>query len=889
MIPTPHTPSSQRRDAIRRLGVTLVVLVAVIGLTVPGAVAGQAEQPADETTPREERGDDGPDGDEPRDRQRPGVEFVDEDGEAVETVDTNGSDTDARLSVTTRHPNMPVTVSSDRLTAPQLFRIFAGQSPAGVPRDAVPGNLDDATTVNGVAMFASHVDGADEKIVIVDAAAYDGSTVTFEETSAANYTFEFAALEETDDFAAVERISVVESPASATFGSSLYETTAGDLVTVTVSFENTDAGYVMVGGDERTSGTGLRNYLDVLYVEDGATFTINTRLVGTDVPSEAAYRPQSGTVVSYAHKYGPSYDPEATTEFRDLSFETTGGREVADTLTEFRDHVGIGDLPRPLQPARYRLVAGAGGDIVVRDDGVPDFRYSLARSNVRLTQPGMGTATTYVAPSQTADEVAGTSTLPDGAVERSNVTVGDRLVVEFGGNGTMGALTDVAGSPEAAAETNLSQLLELRRLQEGVNLTITEVDPGVNERPNRVDFQTAAPQDVVLLTETDPDGKRIDRFYLVIDTRYRRPFVERPEPGDRFEVEFTYELPEGERYRFAETGPGRLPAPFLPANDPATDGTEHFPYLTEERTATTTFTFQEPRVRYDQTSRQGRLALEPSGGTQLSGTTNLAPGTPYWIRVVAGEREPARTISVTQGTVGTDGSFGTTVDLATLDAGETIDVEFYTTKPTAPETEQRLLDERRGVTVADGSAPADFEITSMTTETTVTDGESLSALTATVRNNGSVEGRQNVTLSIGNETVAGQVELLRVNESVTYTYETVFPDREPGSYNVTLSTGTDSATGALLIEEPTPTPPADATATPTPTPARTQGQEQTATATPAPEPTATPGTPTNESETPSDDSQESALPVPPLGAQRTRDALGATVIVGGAYLVDYFL
>ncbi|MFC6973940.1 BGTF surface domain-containing protein [Halomicroarcula sp. GCM10025709] len=505
----------------------------------------------------------------------------------------------------------------------------------------------------------------------------------------------------------------------------------------------------------------------------------------------------------------------------------------------------------------------------------------------------MGTARTYVAPSQNADEVAGTSTLPDGAVEASTVAVGDRLVIAFGGNGTLGALAHVAGDPDTATDANLSHLRGLRRLREGVNLTITEVNPEVNTEPNRVELGTAAPQDAVLLTETDPDGNRVDRFYLVVDTRHRRPFRDPPEPGDRFRVEFTHELPPGERYRFVDTIPGAQPPPFDPANEPAEDGTEHFPYATEERTATTTFTFREPQVRYEQVSRQGRLVLEPNAGTQLSGTTNLAPGTPYWIRVLAGQQEPARTISVTQGTVGTNGSFGTTVDLATLDAGETIDVEFYTTKPTAPQAEQRLLDDRRGVTVRNGSAPADFEITSMTTEATVTEGESLSGLTATIRNNGSVEGRQNVTLTIENETVAGQVELLRVDESVTYTYETVFPDREPGTYNVTLATGTDSATGALLIEEQTPTatPAAEATATPTPTPtpASTQGDAGTATPTPAPGTTEPPESPTNGSETPSGDSSESALPVPPLGPQRARDALGATVIVGGAYLVDYFL
>ncbi|MFC7077378.1 COG1361 family protein [Haloarcula halophila] len=882
MTPTPHSLASTDRRARRRLGVALVVALVVVGLCLPGIAAGQADQP----TPSEGTKSD------TQDRPRPEVNFVDEDGDNKTTVNTNGSNTDARLSITTRHPHTPVTVRSDQLTAPQLFRIFAGRSPSGVPRDAVPGNIEDATTVNGVAMFDSSVDGAEAKIVIVDPAAYDGSTVTFEETSAADYTFEFATLGATDGVAATERISVVEDPSSATFGDQLYETTAGDLVTVTVSFENTDAGYVMIGGDERTSGTGLRNYIDVLYVENGATFTINTRLVGTDMPSEAVYRPESGTVVSYAQTYGATTDPDATTEFQDLSFESQNGSEVAGTLAEFREHVGIGEIPRPLQPARYRLVAGAGGDIVVRDDGVPDFRYSLARSNLRLTQPEMGTATTYVAPSQNADEVAGTGTLPSSAVEASNVTMGDRLVVEFGGNGTMGALTHVAGDQETATAAELEHLLGVRRLQEGVNLTITEVDPGVNEEPNRVDFQTAAPQDVVLLTEAGPENKRIDRFYLVIDTRYRRPFREQPEPGDRFRVEFTYELPPGERYRFAETGPGTRPPAFDPANEPADDGTEHFPYVTEEATATTTFTFQKPRVRYDQVSRQGRLVLEPQGGTQLTGTTNLAPGTPYWIRVVAGEQRPARTISVTQGTVGSDGAFGTTVDLATLDAGETIDVEFYTTKPTASDADQRLLDERRGVTVADSSAPADFEITSMTTEATVTEGESLSNFTATIRNNGSVEGQQNVTLSIENETVASQVELLRTDESVTYTYGTVYPDREPGSYNVTLRTGTDSAEGALLVEsaqtptstpvpDPTPTPTADATATSTPS----TTQDQTVTPTPVP----TTGTPTTSGEPPSNESDQNALPVPPLGPQRTRDALSATAIVGGAYLVDYFL
>ncbi|KKF39257.1 hypothetical protein FK85_29920 [Halorubrum saccharovorum] len=306
-------------------------------------------------------------------------------------------------------------------------------------------------------------------------------TVGHEPESSYTETFQLPARSEIDDGDYTAEVSALGENASSSFAVSnafesgavefsqdRYQSPAGDFVVVDVTMDDSlDEAYLLVGGDRESGERSLQNHLDVLHVTGDASFVINTRLVGTDAPSEDVYIPVSdGEVTSYAHSIGAAndsddegVDPEGT--FSDVTFQNHRGTEVADTLAEFRDEVGLTARGSPLQAGRYRLVAGATGTVMLRDDDVPGFRHPVDRSNLVLTQPELGEVNTYVLPPGPADrldrfdEESGPMGLGDigalraDATETDTIARGDRILVEVRGSGTFGAL--LAGDTEHPA------------------------------------------------------------------------------------------------------------------------------------------------------------------------------------------------------------------------------------------------------------------------------------------------------------------------------------------------------------------------------------------------------------------------------------------------------
>ncbi|AQL42237.1 hypothetical protein BV210_05700 [Halorientalis sp. IM1011] len=595
------------------------------------------------------------------------------------------------------------------------------------------------------------------------------------------------------------------------FGPDTFEGVAGDTVEISTSC----GGYLLVGGDRTVDSPSNRNFLDLLYVPGGGTtFTVNTRLLGTD---RSAY---SGGVVSYAQKYGPDTAPEDTSEFSGFRFVDEDGDEIAGTLAEFEGEVGITRLPRPVQPARYRLLAGANESLVLGDDGVPYLENPLDRSNLRLTTPSFeGDLERSVAPKGAAD---GEFTP---ATDRNRVAVGDRVRISgFSTAGFRGTLATIDGD-------GLDKLRTLLDYPEGVNVTVEHLNPGVNQETEQVTFDEANAQDLFVDVSDDEES-----FSMVIDTSGGTWFGQRSAPGDRFRVTFEFEGSANREYRFP-SGSG-LPGPFT-ARSEVEDRSEQYPYFDSDETtveSTTTFTVVEPRIEYsqDQLTDDGELIVGENGRYRLTGTTTYAPGTDVEIQLISRDGPPPTKITIDDVSIDADGTFRTPpVSFAELDPQYPVEAELF--------LRNRLVDRRPVVIAADPDNPAELRLLDATRNLTITEGERLGGLSATVGNDGVADGTGRVLLTVDGDRWGNRSVSVTPERNRSVAFDGARPSLPPGEYpyTVRLAGSDQSLSGSLVIEpratpEPTATPEPDTAQPPTATPEDTPQSPPTATATDTP-------------------------------------------------------
>jgi hypothetical protein len=668
----------------------------------------------------------------------------------------DGAETSVTIGSSLRTTAFDVNVTSPELDAEELFELFDGENSADVERVA----------------------GSDSKIVLRDVTPGDSIPMTFAPFSAATYEFEFDAAD--TGARDTSSVTVVEREADAEFGSDVFRAQTGDIVEVSVSTQDTDDVYVMIGGDRTTGENMLTNYFDILHVSGGATIRINTRLLGTNVPSEEVYE-ADGSVTSYMQE--PN-DPV----FDDVTFEGN-----ANTLEEFRAQIGVGDLPRPIQPDRYRLVAGLDGSVVVRDDGIPDFERPLARSNIHLTQSdGFGNVTTYIAPRASANDVDSPENLGEltgELTERRTVAKGDRIVFEIEARGLTGLVTWLQERLEPNGDgIDPPMLSTLLSFPDGFRIGATQTNPGMNEPVTTLDIDGAADGEIYAVPEPiaeEGNSQYLDRYYLVLDTRNTGPFDHEPNPGDEY------------RFRFGYNSTGETDW-FDTVDHDAVDpngASPHFPYApadAENRTETRTVTIEEPTVEYDRTDVQDRPIVRSSEDGTISGVTNLAPGTDVTIQLIADDRTEPTRITIEDVDIGSDGVFEVTHDLSVLDPGESLEVEFY--------VYQELLDKRSGVVVGEDDDIVSYQITEHTENATARAGGSLEDVSATIENRGEISDRQFAELAVGDQVVGERAVKLAPEQRTTIDFGESTADLEPGEYTFRITTSEDEATGQLVIE-----------------------------------------------------------------------------------------
>ena len=571
-------------------------------------------------------------------------------------------------------------------------------------------------------------------------------------------------------------------------GEESYRAPAGDFVEITTGGE-----YMLIGGDRPSDNSDtITQYLDVLYVEEGST-TINTRLVGTAVPSDRAY---GEGVKSYAHSIGADSEPRG--DFADVSF--TG----ASTLAEFRRNLGIDSRATPLQTGRYRLLAGENGRITV-DSGVPRFRKPVGRSNLILTQPQLEAVNTYVLPpeSANAEDVAGPS---DDATESNTIAEGERLLIEIQATGMYGAITD----DPTAESIPPAAIADLLAKPEGVDMDLsTWYYDGSENTEADLQFSAVSPSDVYVIPDTTTDqwedetvigeDSLISGLYIVVDTRGEA--FSAPAYGDVMQFTTAYESPDGSRYLYQDTDAGTQPRPFDPAIESA-DGVEHYPYFGATDTTVavnSTVEFMEPSIQYGRTTVDGSLVVPAETGGQILGSTTLAPGTQATIQLIDQSRSDPELVTIDEVTIEDDRTFTASADFSELASGDQVTVEFYTAGRLPG---NRVIDRRGARVVEDINNIANYQITNFSGTVAVQQRSSLSEVEATINNTGELTGQQVVRFSIDGKPIRNESLRLSGNGNATLDLSDQFVTLPVGTYEYTVRTDNDEQTGELRVASP---------------------------------------------------------------------------------------
>jgi len=668
-------------------------------------------------------------------------------------------------------PGTEVTISSPDLTDDELFEVLDGDE-----RDSV--------------------ERKDGEIRVEPPGQEPGIELSFRDFDAATYRFDLSPVG--SEVETRLELEVVDPEIDGSFGTDRHEVAAGDMVTVDIELENADGAYLLVGADHKAREGRPTNYFDIVYVEGADNVTVNTRLLGTDADTEEIYQ-ADGTVESYLHG-----DADGSNRLSEVRFRGEDGRRSWESLTAFRAEMGMSAQPWPIQPERYRFVLGADGTVELREDGIADFAYPIARSNLQVTDPGVESIETYVAPRGPANEPNSPSGpdslegLLERTTQRETVAKEDRLVIEVNATGIYGALHylsdgGVAGFGGGVHPEDAQKLLDKH---EGVILEALQTDMDENERRTELDLGGATDGEAYVLPDIDENNERVvdGRFYIVVDTRNAGAFDGTFSDGesDDFEFEYGYESPPEERYRFGNDAlSATRPPAFAPESEPTDEGTEHYPYLNREETGTTEtapFTVAESYAEYDRTTTEGAVALSNGTNVTLTGETNVAPASEFYIQIVADDRSNPTRITIDDVNVTESGAFEATRDLSALRVGEGVEVEFY--------AEDRLVDKRAGVVSGDRGTPSRFVIREAPERVELDPGER-ATVEAVIENTGAATESKPIDLRVGDADVDSIQRTLAggENRSIELDAGTL----EAGTYPYVLSTPDDEAVGRLIV------------------------------------------------------------------------------------------
>jgi len=461
-----------------------------------------------------------------------------------------------------------------------------------------------------------------------------------------DYEFEFLVTDTTAEDTAT--VSVTEDDQDASFNEGVVQTGAGDIAEFEIELEDTDGTFVQIGDEEA-------GFVDVIYVEDGddddtVSFQVNTRILGTNENTNQVYDAgDDETIVSAVHDGDSAIRAEldsANALFVDSNGDalTNGFGEYLYELdliqesNEGNNLAGQSQLARPLQAAEYDIVVAgdvAGNDGVFSvDDGESAAEEELANALLELTQPEIGEITTHVAPTDDADADDELDQILDTVTQREDIAIEDRLVVQVEATGIYGAMVDQAdgGSNFDILEDGTSgQTLYniVDATNEEISFSVEADDATGNQDPTAIDFENTDTSEIFIVPDNDGG-----QFFVIADTSESDVFSNgEPSDGDTYtaELEYDADFQNQDRYEF-----DRHSNDFVQSGAFEKDNsTQGYPYLLSGETLSTSteIDFQDASVDFDNVNVDDVLEAENIEDSEISGTTNVAPGTDGEIRV----------------------------------------------------------------------------------------------------------------------------------------------------------------------------------------------------------------------------------------------------------------
>ena len=563
---------------------------------------------------------------------------------------------------------------------------------------------DDGNELNPFRAFTFNAeeDGADETVVMIQLRDRE-ENVDFTGVEDDTYEFEFNVSD--TGVADTGTIEILEEDQDGTFVPSVTQAGAGDIVAFELELDDTDEAFIQIGDEDA-------GYVDVILIEDdgepddAVAFQMNTRVAGTNADIDDVYDSENDEIHASAVHSAAGFDDLDDAASDDADYDgpifvdddddvLTGGTnqftvylEALDLIDDEDTEDGQDQLTRPLQPVNYGVTAGvndATDGVFQANDGRSSAQDELDSAQMVLTTPDIGQVITHVAPADSADEDDEVDDLLTSVTPREDVAIDDRLVVQIEATGLYGAMLaldddgpDFDILEDGTSGNVIHQITEEDDdvrfgggenkdiTGEGINIDVEAQDATGNQDPTAVLFDGAVEDEVFVVI-----GEEQEQFFIIVDTNEDDAFENgAPDDGDIFDATVEYET-DDDRYEFDD-------------GDAFSGGADEdneeaaYPFLDADSdiTVRTSFTFEDAAADFDNLTEDGDVQVVPEEGAEVSGETNVAPGTSASVRLRStGDTSPSF-LEADDADIEGDGAFAATFDLSGQAEGDTADAIF---------------------------------------------------------------------------------------------------------------------------------------------------------------------------------------------------------------------
>ena len=522
-------------------------------------------------------------------------------------------------------------------------------------------------------------DDPEDRIVMLDISDTDAD-VDFADIDAGDYTFN-VNVADTEASASAD-ITVREEDQDGDFSQGTYSAGAGDIAHFEFDLDDTDSAWVKIGDADA-------DFADVLYIEvdddsEDVEVAVNTRLLGApgaDVETDAVYDYENtDEFSSLLHDDDNSFS-DFEDQFDAQLFHDDGTDRDVDEYYDDLDLVDEDDvstpqqireemLTRPVQAIDYELqLAGDGDDdgIFDSDAGAGEASDQLDASVLELQAASIGEINTWVAPEEDADDVTDVDELLDIVTQRDEVADGDRLVIQVEATGLYGGL--IAGGPDS--QTIDPDETDFDRLSDGVDTNIVDEAFSQDNINFDVEAEDITGQDPISveLESDDEDaymliGPDQEQFFLVVNSDSDDAFDGSAPESTAFTAELEYDADDfSDRFEFE--------------GDNVYPDDQNYPYLQQGETleGSAAFEFVVSEISFDNLNADDEVQAENIEDSEISGTTNIAPGSDATVRVSSTDASTSFRIGQDVD-IEEDGTVSAEYDFSGQEVGDEFDTRF---------------------------------------------------------------------------------------------------------------------------------------------------------------------------------------------------------------------